>query len=370
MGFGRRLVRKTVRKATPRPVRRAMHPVRTVKYAATPRPVRQVSRAVYTVTNPLGAAENKLIGAALSSGSRRRASPTRGGPSTRSRSAPTSQGMSGTGVRAAEAVASHDQLAQLMIVQRERFTAARRPLVPDPSAVDPKPFQQQEWERRKGEAHLWQRARRQQLRAETAAFGKAAAADLQTQAHVEQREQQALADTWWTALNQGEPGVLIAALEAAFDDNPAPVVVVSARGSDAFLALVLPGPEVLPPKTAHITPTGRLSSRAWTKTELNQVYTELLGAHLLATIRETWAVAPSLTNLRVAGLRKRADGPRDVLFDVYVSRADGHWADDRWGDTLLAHVPGGLNRAGRAQEVQPWPREKLRPRAADLLANA
>ena len=82
-------------------------------------------------------------------------------------------------------------------------------------------------------------------------------------------------------------------------------------------------------------------------------YTELLGAHLLATIRETWAVAPSLTNLRVAGLRKRADGPRDVLFDVDVSRADGHWADDRWGDTLLAHVPGGLNRVGGAQEGNP-----------------
>jgi hypothetical protein len=177
MGFGRRLVRKTVRKATPRPVRRAMHPVRTVRYAATPRPVRQVSRAVYTVTNPLGAAENKLIGAALSSGSRRRASPSRGGPSTRSRSAPASRGMSGTGVRAAEAVASHDQLAQLMIVQRERFTAARRPLVPDPSPVDPKPFQQQEWERRKRETHLWQRARRRQLRTEAVAFGRAAAAD-------------------------------------------------------------------------------------------------------------------------------------------------------------------------------------------------
>jgi hypothetical protein len=278
--------------------------------------------------------------------------------------------LSGTGVRAADAVASHDQLAQLMVVKRERFTAARRPLVPDPDPVDPKPFQQQEWERRKGEVRLWQRARRRQVRAEAAEFGQAAAADLQTQAHVQQREQQALVDTWWTALNQGEPGVLTAALKAAFDDNPAPVVVVSARESDAFLALVLPGPEVLPPKTAHVTPTGRLSSRAWTKTELNQVYAELLGAHLLATIRETWAVAPSLTNIRIAGLRKRADGPRGVLFDVDVTRTDGHWADDRWGDVLLAHIPGGLNRAGRAQEVQPWPREKLRPGASGLLANA
>jgi hypothetical protein len=57
MGFARRVVRKSVRKATPRPVRKAMHPARTARRAVTPRPVRQASRAVYTVTNPLGAAE-------------------------------------------------------------------------------------------------------------------------------------------------------------------------------------------------------------------------------------------------------------------------------------------------------------------------
>jgi hypothetical protein len=68
MGFARRVVRKSVRRATPRPVRKAMHPARTVKNAATPRPVKQISRAAYTVRNPVGAAENKLIGAALNAG--------------------------------------------------------------------------------------------------------------------------------------------------------------------------------------------------------------------------------------------------------------------------------------------------------------
>lgn len=65
MGFARRVVRKSVRRATPRPVRQAMHPARTVRNAVTPRPVKHVSRAVYTVQHPVGAAENKLIGAAL-----------------------------------------------------------------------------------------------------------------------------------------------------------------------------------------------------------------------------------------------------------------------------------------------------------------
>src|SRR5258708_5266586 len=70
MGFARRVVRKSVRKATPRPLRKATHPARTVRNAVTPRPVKQVSRAAYTVRHPVGAAENKAIGAALSAASR------------------------------------------------------------------------------------------------------------------------------------------------------------------------------------------------------------------------------------------------------------------------------------------------------------
>ena len=74
MGFARRVVRKSVRKATPRPVRQAMHPARTVKNAVTPRPVKQVSHAAYKVRHPVGAAENSLIASVLSAvfGRRRR----------------------------------------------------------------------------------------------------------------------------------------------------------------------------------------------------------------------------------------------------------------------------------------------------------
>jgi chromate transport protein ChrA len=65
MGFARRVVRKSVRRATPRPVRQAMHPARTARNAVTPRPVEQASRAVYSARHPVEAAENAVIGAAL-----------------------------------------------------------------------------------------------------------------------------------------------------------------------------------------------------------------------------------------------------------------------------------------------------------------
>jgi hypothetical protein len=72
VGLARRVVRKSVRKATPRPVRKAMHPARTARNAVTPRPVKQASRAAYTVRHPVGAAENKVIGAALNGGRKRK----------------------------------------------------------------------------------------------------------------------------------------------------------------------------------------------------------------------------------------------------------------------------------------------------------
>jgi hypothetical protein len=74
VGFARRVVRKSIRTATPRPVRQALHPARTVKNAVTPQPVRQASRTAYTVFHPVAAAENEAIGAVLKDGSGRRQS--------------------------------------------------------------------------------------------------------------------------------------------------------------------------------------------------------------------------------------------------------------------------------------------------------
>lgn len=326
MGLGRKLVRR----ATPRSVRRAMHPVRTAKRAITPRPVRQLSRAAYTITNPLGAAENALIGAALGSGGsrrRRRRGPTRSSPANRV----ASSGVTAADVRAAEAAASDGQLAALMAVQRARFAPAQRPVTADPPLVDPVPLERDEWRRRKGEAHVWQRGRRARLRAEVASHAQAVAAERYAQAYQEQRGQQANADRWWHALNAGEPAVVSAALTAAFADNPAPVEVIRAVGDEAALRVWLPGIEVLPEKRATVTPTGRLSTKAWTKTGRNEAYAALLGAHLLATVREAWAVAPSPMRLRIGGVRQVSGGPVELLFEVAVGRCEGRWDDDQWG---------------------------------------
>jgi hypothetical protein len=350
MGFASRIVRKSVRKATPRPVRRVMHPVGTMKSAMTPRPLKQLSRTVYTVTNPLGAAENALIGAALY--------PGRGGRRTTGAgwsSSSSSEYLSVGGLRAQEAMESEDRLAWLMAVQRERFSPSQRPVIPTPERAALSTVVGPEWRRRKRGVRFWNRTGRRELRAEVQRWA-------QQQVQVRHQEEcrqaevkQIEADAWWVALSEGQEAVTTAALQAAFADNTAQVAVMHAEGTEARLVLSVPPISVLPAKKAHITPTGRLSSKAWTKTELNGVYVSLIGAHLLATLREAFAVAPSLQSIRVFGNRFEADETQSVLFAVDCDRAETTSDDDQVGETLLHNSPRSLRTSGRAGEVQPWP---------------
>lgn len=342
MGFARRLVRKSVRKATPRSIRKAMHPVRTARNAVTPRPVKQLSRAVYTVTNPLAAAENALIGAALY--------PGRGSSRARSTSRQPPPGMTASEVRAREGAASHDHLARLVSVQRARFAAATRPVVPAPGLVDPAPLFHEEWLARRREVKPWFRARRAALRAEITARASARAAEHYARQLDQHADAQSRADEWWSALTAGQPEVVNAALVAAFDDNPAPVTVVKVDGNRAELVLWLPGLGVLPERRPHVTPGGKLSSKAWGRKDLNDVYAELLGAHTLATLRETWAGAPSLAVVRLAGVVDK--GAIEVLFDLTVRREEARWDDDSLAIHLL---DDHLRRVGRTGEVASRP---------------
>jgi hypothetical protein len=123
--------------------------------------------------------------------------------------------------RVDEAVRARDQFAKLMEVQREHFSASRRPVIPAPDRPDPGEFTTQEWNRRRSEARWWQRSRRRAIRAEVPLAGQRHVEKLYTEAVRYAAEEQARADAWWDALNAGQPAVTRAALEAAFADNPA-----------------------------------------------------------------------------------------------------------------------------------------------------
>jgi hypothetical protein len=332
-----------------------MHPVRTVKYAVTPRPVQQLKRAVFTATNPLGSAENALIDAAFNSGRRRGgSSPARStGTASRQPSHPTA-----SQVRADEAAQVRDQFADLMVVQRERFAPSKRPDIPPPVRPDPREFEEQGWTLRQRDSRWWQRSRRRAIRAEVTTAAQARVDELYAEAARRAAEEQLRANAWWDALSAGDPDVTRAALAAAFADNPAPVRIIDVAGAAATVAVRLPDSSVLPDRKPYLTPSGKLTTKAWTQTDFNDAYADLIAAHLLATLRETWAVAPSIRQARVIGVRE-AQPPSQVLFDVTASRGDGSWEDDAYGRALLDAAPCGLHRGGRTRAVAAWPADQL-----------
>jgi hypothetical protein len=276
---------------------------------------------------------------------------------------PMRPGPSTSQQRAAEAARARDELAELMAVQHERFAPSRRPVIPAPARPDPREFAAQEWRRRRREARWWQRSQRRAIRTEVAVAAQRHVEELYAEAVRHAAEEQARADAWWEALSAGQPAVTRSALEAAFAATRTGVHVIEAAGPAATLALRLPGSSELPERRPHVTPTGKLTTKAWTQTELNNAYADLLGAHLLATLRQTWAVAPSIQQARVIGILDAEPG-QQVLFDVTSNRADRRWNDDTHGQALLQAAPRGLRRVGRTHAIQAWPAEQLGPDVA------
>lgn len=238
MGFARRVVRKSVRRATPRSVRKDMHPVRTKKNAVTPRPLKQASRAIYTVTNPIGAAENALIGSVLYAGSgssRRRSSSgtTRRSPAASRTAART--GPTATERRRAEGAAAHGALEHLMTVGREKFRPLPHPTVDGPPKPNLQGIINAEWRACRKQVSFWDRAGRTGLRESIIASVRAYGESHHQWALRAVGRQQAVADAWWKSLQDGDRDVLQSVLVAAFSDNPAPVTVARAEGSTAVL---------------------------------------------------------------------------------------------------------------------------------------
>ncbi len=263
-----------------------------------------------------------------------------------------------------QAFHAHDALTSLMAAGRERFQPATRPVLPAPSPTDLAPLKAAVWAERKRQASIWRRGQRKRLRLEAAAAARVRAEQRDRELAEQHRWLQVEADVWWERLRRGEERTLTAALKQAFADNPAPVDIVRAEENEAALVLRLPGTGVLPERKAHVTPGGKATTKAWTKTDLADVYADLLGAHLLATLRESWAVGPSLRDVRVIGVRGQGSSA-EVLFDVEASR-DVASRGDGYGRVLLDKAVVGLRRSGRTREVAPWPASELEPEVAAL----
>jgi hypothetical protein len=132
----------------------------------------------------------------------------------------------------------------------------------------------------------------------------------------ERETRQAQLDEDWGQLQVNDPSVTLVALEEAFADNEAPAAAIDCDGATTTIVMQFTAPEsIVPERKPARTPTGKRTLKKRTKTEVNALYLQAMASNILATVKETFAVAPGTETVQLAVIRHETTG-----------KAAGTWA--------------------------------------------
>lgn len=208
--------------------------------------------------------------------------------------------------QAAAARQAQAALLELTSAHLTAFVPAQRPLAPDPFNLDEaavaEHFRQ---------AHLSgvSRLDRAARRAGTAA------ADLQTREYLaharanagaHRSHMQAALDGEWQLLVGGDPGKVLEVVADALADNGAVATPVDSNGTAISIVMIAPPESDLPDVRPHQNASGAWTTKKMTAAERNELYLDILCSHVLTTVKETFAVAPSLVETAIAVVRDEA----------------------------------------------------------------
>lgn len=201
------------------------------------------------------------------------------------------------------------------------------------------------------------RAARQRADAATPAAVTAENARLAAEHHIRRQQETAA----YAALVANDPGAVLAALEEAFADNDSPAVAVGVDGPRVSLVVIVDGIDAVPERRADYTPTGAPRLAKMTKSERNDLYAGWLASTVLVTVKEAFAVCPSLTEAAVLAIRRdpTAATPDAAIAAVYAglftrTRLDGwNWHTIDPLEQLLYTPGAAFDRRGAARTISP-----------------
>ena len=159
---------------------------------------------------------------------------------------------------------------------------------------------------------VFKRAERKAAKERAASRAKSQHQSLIDQALAEQQKEQEIFDEIWKNLISNDPSEVYTRVTDAFGDNDAKASVINVEGSKLDLLMMVPGLDVIPERTAGYSPTGRISVKKMTASERNFHYYDLIPSQVLATIKEAFAVAPGITEIRLVALRLGAKGHKGI----------------------------------------------------------
>jgi hypothetical protein len=182
----------------------------------------------------------------------------------------------------------------------EEFPPAQPPVVPPPPAVDRDGIRSAYEKEALQRVSWFKRSERREARKRA---GERAAEETARQSEAAQAEhdrEQARADEQWQKLLANDPVTVIATLETAFEHSQMPAAAVDCAGAHVTVLVRFPTPEgVVPAQQFDLTPTGRPTVKARTKSETNRLYAAAVLSHSLAAGREALAACPGLDEANI-----------------------------------------------------------------------
>jgi hypothetical protein len=232
---------------------------------------------------------------------------------------------------------------QLLDIHREPFEPARPPVAPPPPTPDEAGIRARHCEAALAGISIFRRAERKSAQAAAEQAADAELQHLRAEGRRMQAEYQAELDAWWAALLGNEPGTVLGALAAAFEDNEATAAPVGVDGDEASIVVLVPGEGIVPERLPGTTASGNLSLRKLPKGERASYYTLAVMGHGMVTVKEAFAVAPGLEHVRLVALRTAG-------MDAYGRARLECLLAGRWSRQALRGVAWGSADAGTVAE--------------------
>jgi hypothetical protein len=253
-----------------------------------------------------------------------------------------------------------DDLVAMGNAHLERFPSAQPPRAPQPEPVDEQAiFGEHEGRELEG-LSFFRRRDRARARERAQISARAAIADERARRAAEHVERQATFEQAWEQLKANDPETVLEAVEAAFADNQVPAAPIDCE--DAALTLLMRFPPVaaiVPERRPDLTPTGRPTAKKRTKTEMNELYAGVLASNVQATVKEAFAVAPGVTEVRILVVSDDVAANGRRLTPLYCGRFQraGIEGVSDWSDVdplfFIEQAEGLIAFKGRTRELAP-----------------
>jgi hypothetical protein len=204
--------------------------------------------------------------------------------------------------KAQEAQALADALLKILQLHRQDFPATHRPVAPAIS-IDEAEIHERQRKRALSGVGVFARKQRALAKEQAAAAAQEEIDKTRAQAEAQRATLQAELDEAWQRLLANDPETVIGTLAEAFEDNEAAAAPVGVTDREVSIVVLVPSVDAVPERKPTTTAAGNLSLKKLTKRESADFYLLLVAGHVLVTLKEAFAVAPSIAAGRIVAIR-------------------------------------------------------------------